>query len=83
MTAPRCEPPPEHRGVRWHWLVRERTSGMRSQPKPFPADFQSTGRADIEPLWILPGIGGGATPEWAYEIGYRYLAPAIPPEAKG
>ena len=73
MTA-RCEPPPEHRHHRWHWLVRERTSLMREDPKPFPADFQNPGRHDIEPLWILPGMRGSATPAWAHEIGYRYLA---------
>ena len=70
MNAPRCEPPPEHRGVRWHWLVRDQRIG----PEVFDWDNE-TGR------WWR-GLND-YKPNKMAALGFRYLAPAIPPEVKG
>ena len=72
MTAPRCEPPPEHRGVRWHGIV------LGSKP-PIIAEWDDDD---------LPGIPWWCQEDWQSvedmtKAGYRYLAPAIPPEVKG
>lgn len=72
MSSERCEPPAEHRRHRWHWL--------RRGDDRLPVEFEDTGRADIEPLWLLPDSHG--TPAWAYGAGWRYVAPAVPPEGQ-
>lgn len=70
MSTDRCEPPTEHLGYEWHWL--------RHGDFKLPVRFESTGRPDIEPLWLLPNYH--ATPAWAHRAGWRYVAPAVPPE---
>lgn len=72
MTAltppPRCEPPPELRGVDgWHWVA------MYSYERP----LWWSGDHDT-PAWIVPG-GGRVSPETASRHGYRYIAPAATP----
>ena len=66
MTAPAlCEPPAEHAHHCWHWLVHE--DGERA---PFRWDSYF-GRWDVEI---------DSYPEDMADLGWRYLAPAVPPE---
>ena len=73
MTA-RCEPPPEYRAVRWHWLIRDEEYG--------PEPMRWAENSERSPgFWI--------TRHWHYApdemaaLGWRYLGPALPPEVKG
>jgi len=45
MTAPRCEPPAEHRGKRWHWV------SFRGE-EPGPAEWRQEGCWGSE--WVEP-----------------------------
>ena len=74
MDDLRCEPPPEHRGERWHWLTFK-----GSKPEPV--------RLDNGPSGLFWGCGewrgGHCTPGWAYATGWRYHAPCpVPPAMK-
>ena len=67
--ALRCEPPEEYRYFPWHWLRHPRGHLMPWQ-------------------WIAKGwrVTDGAPhrrPAALWRHGYRYYAPAIPPEPKG
>lgn len=70
MSADRCEPPPELRGVDgWHWVDNGR------EP-PFPRFFEASDRDDMEPVWLRPGSDLTATPAWAAKHWrWRYIAP--------
>jgi len=67
---PRCEPPEEHRGKRWHWL---------SGPNINEAAYWQTSQCG---WWLVYRAKTYAPGELAL-LGYRYLAPALPPEPKG
>lgn len=64
MTAT-CEPPPEHRGHRWHWLR------YRSHPCE-PCEWR-------EDKWVTFGERGLLPSGLLYRSGWRYVGPAIPP----
>ena len=65
----RCEPPPEHRGHRWHWLTK------KGRKRPVIATM-------IDGRWYRPTtMYDQHTPAQAHAAGWRYLSPAIPPEA--
>jgi hypothetical protein len=69
MTAT-CEPPPEHRGVEWHWL---RFEGLVSTTLP-----KRWVRASDGGLWDWgPWC---ATGENVHRDGWRYVGPARPPK---
>lgn len=68
MSAATCEPPPEHRGEPFHWLlVPER--GM----KPFPLEWDS-----LYCTYILNCAH--ECPRELYKAGWRYVGPAIRPQ---
>lgn len=70
MSDPaRCEPPPEYRLHRWHWLVRRDFS-----QEPMIWEW-GVGRE----LWIGRPAAEIAA-EGLAEAGWRYLGVAIPPE---
>lgn len=62
----RCEPPPEHQNKEWHWLVCD---GGQPTIWPWIIGFQR---------WLTPGAL--LTTEQVAHRGWRYVAPAIPPE---
>ena len=63
----RCEPPPEHRGHRWHWL-------SFSGDAPRPVEWSETSLSWHMPAGPMPAYLG-------WRLCWRYLGPAIPPEA--
>jgi hypothetical protein len=68
MTAPAtCEPPPEHRGVEWHWLRHEPTQIL------IRVRWVSERRA------YFSGDRHWSAAE-TYGCGYRYVGPARPPQ---
>jgi len=69
MTAPRCEPPAEHRGKRWHWVS---DGGGRMEVWEW-----------IATKWYRTGLPPPYYPAFAGEDGWRYVAPAIPPAREG
>ena len=78
MTAPMtCEPPPESRDVRWHWV-------QRGAEKPEIAEWKV--RDDRE-LWKCVRGTDAGNPKWMTAPGYRYIAPIpmpeIPPRTHG
>lgn len=66
--APRCEPPPEHREKRWHWIKRPNSEG----PIPLVWVNATTG-------WIC--VGEAISPDRACDRGWRYVAPCEEPKA--
>ena len=66
----RCEPPEERRGERWHWL-------KQANEEPTPWEWVKRVR-----VWN-DGGGGILLPEELARRGFRYIAPALPPEPKG
>ena len=68
-TGRLCEPPPEHSGIRWHWLRHINAA----EPRPMRYDIQAN--PGIFPIWHDLGTG-----QWAYLMGWRYVAPCIIPE---
>lgn len=67
MSAATCEPPPEHRGHEFHWL-------RLGDEKPEPANWHLSGD------WMLAGSSLLFTARHMAEQGWRYVAPAIPPQ---
>jgi hypothetical protein len=70
MTAARCEPPPELRGVDgWHWLT------YPDAPDE-PAHWQASNQS-----WLLSGHDDYVTPDFMRldEGSTRYLSPVAPP----
>lgn len=67
-NPPRCEPPEEARGERYHWCADP--SGF-----PEPAGY----RFDRWCLFCHPKL---LTPEAMHALGYRWLAVAKPPEGQ-
>ena len=64
----RCEPPEKHRHLRWHWLIR---AGYGHVPARWYPEYR---------MWNFPGSSLGMYDDTAWNFGYRYIAPAIPPE---
>lgn len=71
VTADRatCEPPQEHRDKPFHWI------GYKSQP-PEPVHW-------YRDKWVMLGHDGHTSPEDMYRTGWRYVAPAVPPQEAG
>lgn len=70
MTDCTCEPPPEHRDKRFHWLKLH-------SDRPEPA-YWLQGRA-----WMLFGSSICVTARHMHAAGWRYVAPAISPTQEG
>jgi len=67
MTAPMtCEPPPESRDVRWHWV-----RWMDEDPRPVSWDGCAW-ETEVLRRKLLPAVAG--------EMDYRYIAPIPMPE---
>lgn len=64
-----CEPPPEAREVRWHWV---RTWANQITPAAWNPNMHS---------WTMFG-GINRWPQDAYKLGYRYVAPIPMPETE-
>jgi hypothetical protein len=70
MTAPEtCEPPEEHMPHTYHWLQH----GEWIEPA-----YWLQGRA-----WMILGTSCVESADHMAEIGWRYVAPAIPPTQEG
>lgn len=74
MTATKCEPLEELRGVDgWHWV-------QAPVGEPHLARWHPAERDDIEPLWTSTHHVYSGTPRYVVrEWGWRYLAPAATP----
>ena len=68
----RCEPPKEHRHVRFHWLMSWEGYLIVAQW------YEPSSRTKV---WRFAGRVRQDTPEEAGANGYRYVAPCIPPGA--
>ena len=68
--ALRCEPPEEHRGKRWHWIKL----GSRVECANW-----DVGRC----MWWRVEWSDPQSPREMAMTGWRWLAPALPPEPKG
>jgi hypothetical protein len=66
----RCEPAPEDRHHRWHWLRRADVAR--------PAEYCRY--RNSEPLWAVGQYMDSGTASWMYECGWRYVGPAVPPD---
>jgi hypothetical protein len=71
----RCEPPERLREVDgWHWVE----TPLR---EPHLARWHAAERGDVEPLWTSTHHICAGTPRYVVrEWGWRYLAPAAPPD---
>lgn len=69
VTAETCVPPPEHAEDRSLHLLRNVWS---EDPRPFE---WTLGR------WFTPRTGFGTKPAQMYVLGWRYVAPCVPPPA--
>jgi hypothetical protein len=67
MTAT-CAPPEEHRDKPWHWLETPFELWQRVQW--------------VDGRWQTY-LGRMQSPATLYELGWRYVAPAIPPTQEG
>lgn len=66
MATETCEPPPEHRGHRWHWL--------RNQDGEVEAAYLVRPQA-----WMTVGSTQVFSARYMSDRGWRYVGPAIPP----
>lgn len=73
LAAARCEPPEEHRRIRFHWLEYE---GF-----PTIAEWSNYYAKPSAPCWMA-WRHSPMTREHAAAAGYTYLAPALPPKSK-
>jgi len=65
-----CEPPPESRDVRWHWV-------QRSDHQPEIAEWQVWHDSG---WWRTLDSRHHGMPGWLATFGYRYIAPIPMPE---
>ena len=66
VPAQTCEPPPEARDVRWHWV-------RFKDQEPRPVEWRDGA------VWELPAVRL-YSPRDMYRLGYHYVAPIPLPE---